>query len=209
MNPEPVLLRMQSVAVRLGGRDVLAGLDLEVRRGQAVAVTGPSGIGKTTALRAAAGVVTPTAGIVRRSGPAATVFQDPRLLPWRPVLANVLFGLGRRATEAETARAREVLTELGVGEAVDLLPGALSGGMRRRAALARALVVRPDLLIVDEPFAHLDQESADAVAGVLRDHARRGGGILLAAHELDRVDALAAETHPLPTADARGGNRVR
>ncbi len=143
------------------------GVSLQVPRGQFLAILGPSGSGKSTLLRMIAGLDRPTAGrieIERSPTPAegsdiAYVFQDAHLLPWRRVLKNValpleLRGVGR-AVRRE--RAREALAMVGLADVERLFPAQLSGGMRMRVSLARALVTRPRLLLLDEPFAALDE----------------------------------------------------
>lgn len=192
---------MDGVRLRWGSAPPV---DLVVDAGEVVAVVGPSGVGKTTLLRTAAGLVAPLAGEVRLRGRAATVFQDARLLPRRSVLANTLFGLGRAATAAEEARARSLLARLDLAGTEGAVPAELSGGMRRRVALARALLVEPDLLLADEPFAHLDPERADTVASLVRDHVAGGGGVLLAAHEAERVADLADHVVDLGAAAPEG-----
>ena len=148
------------------GTLALDGLDLEVRRGELLTVLGPSGCGKSTALRIIAGLSDPTTGIVEWSaGPTdlsqriGFVFQEPTLMPWATVADNVrlpfrLGGLLNEQTEARVARALEHVGLEGFG---DVYPRELSGGMKMRVSIARALVTEPDLLLMDEPFAALDE----------------------------------------------------
>ncbi|MFJ7242886.1 ATP-binding cassette domain-containing protein [Streptomyces olivaceus] len=193
------LLVMKEIGIRFGAAMPVKHISLTVRRGETVALTGPSGAGKTTVLRTAAGLLAPTTGTVLH-GPAAqytTLFQDPRLLPWRTVRQNVFYGLGRRPTQTETERAERLLDRLGLTAAASLRPGEVSGGMQRRAALVRALVPAPDLLLADEPFAHLDPEWSDEVERLLTATAESGSGVLLAAHQPDRIRRLATKTVPV------------
>jgi NitT/TauT family transport system ATP-binding protein len=143
---------------------VLAGISFDVTAGSFVALLGPSGCGKSTALRIMAGLEQPSGGLARIS-PAGTpcgfVFQDASLMPWRSVRANVSIGLELRGDAGGLIadRVHEALDLVGLSDAADLMPHELSGGMKMRASLARALVVRPDLLLLDEPFAALDEET--------------------------------------------------
>jgi NitT/TauT family transport system ATP-binding protein len=149
--------------VEPGGTQALAGLDLDVASGDFLALLGPSGCGKSTALRLIAGLVAPTAGTVRRhlADPRALgfVFQEPTLLPWATVERNVALPLkllGMPRGEA-TARTAELLAQLGLAGFGRAYPRELSGGMKMRVSIARALAPRPRLLLLDEPFAALDE----------------------------------------------------
>jgi len=146
----------------------LGRLDLDVSKGEFVSLLGPSGCGKSTALRLIAGLNAPTSGIVRvsnRAGQARPghsigfVFQEPTLMPWASVRDNVRLPLKLAHAPAAEANARvdEALTQVGLAEFADAFPRELSGGMKMRVSLARALVTDPDILLMDEPFAALDE----------------------------------------------------
>jgi len=146
----------------------LGPLDLDVRRGEFVSLLGPSGCGKSTALRLIAGLIAPSAGTVgvsHRSGEARPghaigfVFQEPTLMPWTSVRENVRLPLKLVSAPAAEADARvgEALALVGLAEFADAYPRELSGGMKMRVSLARALVTHPDILLMDEPFAALDE----------------------------------------------------
>jgi NitT/TauT family transport system ATP-binding protein len=138
----------------------LDGVDLEVAPGEFVALLGPSGCGKSTLLRLIAGLDRADGGAVEvGGGGAAFVFQDAHLLPWRTVLDNVALPLELRgvAVAERLTQARAAIAEVGLGDAEGRRPAELSGGMRMRVSLARALVTRPRLLLLDEPFAALDE----------------------------------------------------
>ncbi len=154
---------LSAVEVAYPGRGVALGpFDLALAPGEIVALVGPSGCGKSTALRLLAGLEQPTSGTVTRTpgrGETSVVFQSPTLAPWLTAEANValpleLAGVARNAARA---RAREALGRVGLGQATAARPAQLSGGMAMRAALARALVTAPRLLLLDEPFAALDE----------------------------------------------------
>lgn len=145
--------------MRLGGKTILQGLDLAVTGSGLIAIMGPTGIGKTTLLRVIAGLICPNAGRRRCQARIATIFQDARLLPWQSALDNAAFGLRAGGMSAALARqhASALLERLGLSPEDQVKrPHALSGGMRQRAAIARALAVEPDLLLMDEPFSGLD-----------------------------------------------------
>ncbi len=147
-----------------GGVRALDRLDVEIGAGEFVSVLGPSGCGKSTLLRIVAGLERASAGSVHlgevnRAPRIAFVFQDAHLLPWRNVLRNVVLPLelmGKNAGEAKEA-ARAALAQVGLSEATHRYPNQLSGGMKMRVSLARALVTEPELLLLDEPFAALDE----------------------------------------------------
>lgn len=150
------------------GVAALGPLDLEVRRGEFVSLLGPSGCGKSTALRLIAGLAAPTSGIVQVARAAAGargghaigfVFQEPTLTPWASVAENVRLPLKLAHVSAAAAKSRvdAALAQVGLAEFAGAFPRELSGGMKMRVSLARALVTDPDILLMDEPFAALDE----------------------------------------------------
>ena len=192
-------------------RPVLQDLNFSITRGQFVVLNGASGAGKSTVLRLIAGLLKPDGGRVRVAGedPArlrgaalgalrraiGMVPQDIHLLADRSVLENVMLpvlasGLSRRAA---AQRARAALNRVGLA-AADEMPEALSGGAQQRAALARAIVNRPALLLVDEPTAHLDASAARQLLDLLGEFARSGVTVVMASH---------GEPAPLPAAARR------
>lgn len=151
------------------GVKALGPIDLAIQQGELVSLLGPSGCGKSTALKILAGLLPPTRGNIVWNGPRPEigfVFQDPTLMPWSTVQDNVrlpldIAGVPRREGDA---RAEAALTRAGLGrEFAAVFPRALSGGMRMRVSIARALAARPKLLLMDEPFAALDEISRDAL----------------------------------------------
>ena len=158
-----------------GGVEAIRNLDLDIAAGEFVALLGPSGCGKSTLLRVIAGLDRPTAGTVAfdDEGDAprlAFVFQDAHLLPWRTVLRNVALPLElwRQPGEQCESRASAAIEQVGLADAIDRFPAQLSGGMRMRASLARALVNDPELLLLDEPFAALDEITRQHIDDQLR-----------------------------------------
>jgi NitT/TauT family transport system ATP-binding protein len=144
-----------------GGVVAVESIDLTIAPGEFVAILGPSGSGKSTLLRMIAGLDRPTGGAVHLTRPPriAYVFQDAHLLPWRNVLRNVALPLELSEVDrgARESRALAAIEQVGLSDAVRRYPAQLSGGMRMRVSLARALVTNPELLLLDEPFAALDE----------------------------------------------------
>jgi sulfonate transport system ATP-binding protein len=172
-----------------GGRRVLDGLDLDIAPGEFVALLGVSGTGKSTLLRALAGLDRQVTGMIDVPDRIAVAFQEPRLLPWRTVLANVALGL--RTREPQTA-ARIALAEVGLTERAQAWPLTLSGGEAQRAALARALVREPGLLLLDEPFSALDALTRITMHRlVVSLWNRHKPAVLLVTHDVDEALALA------------------
>jgi NitT/TauT family transport system ATP-binding protein len=138
-----------------------------------VSVVGPSGCGKSTLLNILSGVDTPSGGTVQvtqddRPANKGYVFQDPRLLPWRTVMQNMLY-VSDLPDEEARANAREYLEMVGLSDAGDMFPGQLSGGMQQRVGIARAFSVDPDILLMDEPFSHLDAITARSLRDQLQE----------------------------------------
>ena len=144
------------------GTDAIAPLDLSVAQGEFISLVGPSGCGKSTLLRLAAGLSTPTTGAITK-GPVTQpeigfVFQEPTLMPWATVTENVLLPLALKNAEGdERTRVDDALALVGLTDFASAYPRELSGGMKMRVSIARALVTQPDLMLLDEPFAALDE----------------------------------------------------
>jgi NitT/TauT family transport system ATP-binding protein len=176
------MLEMRDLHLSFGPRSVLDGIHLDVRPGERIGVIGPSGAGKSTLLRLAAGLLRPDSGTCRNSFlRTRLVFQDPRLLPWRSVAANLDIALRAGGVPAGEIAARRDrwLARVGLSDAAHAWPGELSGGMAQRAALARALALEPDLLLLDEPFSALDPAMRADLGKLCADQARATGAALV------------------------------
>jgi NitT/TauT family transport system ATP-binding protein len=179
-----------------GTKRVLADLHLTVKPGEVVALIGPSGCGKSTLLRILAGLDRRFLGTVRRPERLGMVFQDPRLLPWMGAAANIALA----APEATPDEIGDLLARLGLAGEEETLPGRLSLGMARRVAVARALAVRPELLLLDEAFVSLDEESARLTRQAVADYcARHRPAAVMVSHSPDDMAHLATRVMPLAT----------
>jgi NitT/TauT family transport system ATP-binding protein len=204
----PELLRMSRVDKTFGGQVVaLKDMDLRVNAGDFISLLGPSGCGKSTALRLIAGLLTPTAGAARwkqpqQSGDLGVVFQEPTLMPWATVEQNVwlpqrLKGRSLRDARADIAEALELV---GLDGFAGAYPRELSGGMKMRVSIARALVTHPKLILMDEPFAALDEITRFKLNNdLLEVKARLGCTVIFVTHSVfesvflsDRIVVMAA-----------------
>lgn len=196
----------------------LDGIDLDIAPGAFVALLGPSGCGKSTLLRLVAGLDRADAGaaVVEADGgpagpggaraPIAYVFQDAHLLPWRSVLENAALPLELAGAPLEERRAaaRDALAQVGLADAGDRYPAELSGGMRMRVSLARAMVTRPRLLLLDEPFAALDELTRSRLDDQLRAlWAELGMTVLFVTHSITEAAYLAQRAVVLSARPAR------
>lgn len=185
-----VAISLRQVCVRLGQETVLHEIDLEIPHGEFLAIVGPSGEGKSTLLRVIAGLLPPGAGTVNVSTPPALMFQDDRLLPWRTALGNVQ--LPRDLGAGGELAASEALDLVGMSHYGDYFPAQLSGGMRARVALARALAQCSDILLLDEPFSALDALVRERFNSELRKlHEKTGHTTVLVTHSIREAVWLA------------------
>lgn len=182
------MIDIDRVCFSYGQKEVFRGLTLHVGAGERVAVCGESGCGKTTLLRLVMGLEKPVSGTVTvRTARIGALFQEDRLLPYLTVARNCeLFA-------ADAASVRPMLRALGLSDAADALPSALSGGMARRAALARSLCRSAELYLFDEPFNGLDTENA-ARAAELVCRVTEGKTVLVVTHRAGEADALRCRT---------------
>ncbi len=201
------IVALEGVTKRFGATAVLDGFDLALGRGEVVSLIGPSGCGKSTVLRLIAGLESADAGRVRAPDRGVGhVFQDATLMPWASALDNAALPLrfARVGRGEARARARAALEGVGLGAALDKRPAELSGGMRMRVALARALVGEAEVLLLDEPFAALDEitrfrlnDDLTALA------ARRGLSILFVTHSVYEAVGLSDRIAVMSTAGGR------
>jgi NitT/TauT family transport system ATP-binding protein len=195
-----VSVQLEGVRRVFGNNHVaIAGMDLRIDAGEFLALLGPSGCGKSTLLRMIARLGEPDSGQIRIEPNAerfqtAFVFQDAHLLPWRNVLANAALPLelmGKSKAKREE-KARAALEQVGLLDALDRYPAELSGGMRMRVSLARALVTEPRLLLLDEPFAALDEITRFHLDVQLRElWQRRGMTVIFVTHSVSEAAFLA------------------
>ena len=170
------------------GRGILHGIDLEIRQGEFVVLLGRSGSGKSTLLRILARLDPHFDGVLHVPDRPSVAFQDSRLLPWSRVIDNVTLGLTDRDAKR---RATELLAEVGLADRARAWPKTLSGGEAQRAALARALVRQPELLLMDEPFGALDALTRIKMHRLLRTLCERyRPGVLLVTHDVDEAVLL-------------------
>ena len=171
---------------------VLRGVTLSAATGEITVILGKSGCGKTTLLRLVGGLEAPDSGRIAFTGREKTafVFQEPRLMPWLTVAGNIRFGLRLREREPETVR--RIIHTVGLNGFERALPSQLSGGMRQRVALGRALAVSPSFLLMDEPFAALDAFTREGMQKeLLRVRDETQAGILFVTHSIGEALLLA------------------
>jgi NitT/TauT family transport system ATP-binding protein len=185
---------------------VLVDVTMEAKKDQLVAVTGPSGCGKSTLLRIIAGLIKPTSGTVSVLGSevrgprddVSMVFQNFVLLPWRTALENVLFGLSSKkglSDQEKMSKAREALENAGLSGFENVYPGELSGGMKQRVGVARALATEPRVMLLDEPFSSLDDLTAERlrkeIYTILINPQTSVQTVILVSHNVEEIIELA------------------
>jgi NitT/TauT family transport system ATP-binding protein len=186
----------------VGGYTAVSGIDLSVRPGEFVAIVGPTGSGKSTILNAAAGLLKPSAGQVRIFGSdlshlnlrAGYLFQQDALMPWKTALDNVAVALESKGVSRNDAlqRARDWLGRVGLSAFVDRYPHMLSGGQRKRVALAQVLIRDPEILLMDEPFGPLDAQTRQIMGNLLLSlWAADRKAVMFVTHDLEEAIALA------------------
>jgi ABC-type nitrate/sulfonate/bicarbonate transport system ATPase subunit len=205
------LLQLNGVSRAFGAVEAIGCLDLEIDRGEFVAVVGPSGCGKTTLLNLLSGYDTPTAGTVQRKGSLRVVYQQDGLFPWLTVTENIDLGLRQVADPTERARLRqELISSISLDGFADHYPHQLSGGMRQRVELARALAGNSDILLMDEPFSALDYltrlRMRQELAQILHERPRT---VVFVTHDIEEAVQLADRIVVLTARPARVQREVR
>lgn len=196
--PPPEVICASLAKTFAGGTEAVSPINVTFSAGKTTALVGPSGCGKSTLLRMIAGLEDPSAGKVDVGGapPVATLkraglsvaFQDPSLLPWRSVRGNIELALKLARRKGRTAEIDELITLVGLDGFGDTRPAELSGGMRQRAAIARALATRPGLLLLDEPFGAVDELTRNQLAQDLpRIWEARGTTTILVTHSVSEA----------------------
>lgn len=181
-------MKLKGLAKAYGETVVLAGFSLELPKTGIIGFFGPSGCGKTTLFSLMAGLIPPDAGeISERPSPVSCVFQEDRLLPWSTALDNV-----RRGAGVTREQAGAILADVGLKEALHKYPGELSGGMGRRAAIARALVFPAPLLLMDEPFSNIDQANKENLYEILKKR-KNSQLICIISHDKEELNRLCDE----------------
>jgi NitT/TauT family transport system ATP-binding protein len=207
------LVSLEAAEVDYGGRRAFGPVDLTIEVGEITALVGPSGCGKSTALRLLAGLEPPTRGVARRTlarGETAVVFQAPTLMPWASALDNVALPLALMGAPDARARAGEALVQVGLSDAAALRPAQLSGGMAMRVSLARAIVAQPRLLLLDEPFAALDEVVRRRLADdILALWAVHRPAIVFVTHNVEEAAYMASRVVVLTRGPGRIAHQAR
>lgn len=198
-------LRLEGIYLSFGKVNVLSNLSLDVSRGEFLAVVGPSGCGKTTLLNLCAGFNTPSSGSVIRTGRVRMVYQQDGLFPWQTVRENIGLGLRHLDDDAERKeQLKEMVRLIRLDGFEDHYPHQLSGGMRQRVELARALAGESDVLLLDEPFSSLDYITRLRMRGELARMLReRPRTVVLVTHDIEEAAQLADRVVVLTERPAR------
>jgi ABC-type nitrate/sulfonate/bicarbonate transport system ATPase subunit len=188
-------LEMHEITAGYGSKPLFSGFSAELKTGKITSLVGLSGCGKSTLLRIAAGLQSPKRGnVVAHTQNHSMVFQQDALLSWRTALDNVALPLELQRRSDAKEKAYQALQEVGLGEDASKKPREMSGGMRMRCALARALVTQPELLFLDEAFSALDALTRKQIYGLFLDlYERRPFSALLVTHDLDEAVFLSDE----------------
>jgi NitT/TauT family transport system ATP-binding protein len=186
------MLKITDMTFAFDKKTIFHNFSLEVKKGEILALMAPSGYGKTTLLGLVAGTLKPQKGEIENTfEKVAYVFQEPRLFPWLTVKENLL-AVMEKADEDSKKTVAECLTLVGLADAADKYPDELSGGMKSRASLARALAYGGDLFLLDEPFAALDEDLRRDLSLKIKDYLRaRGASAILVTHNREDAESIA------------------
>ena len=204
-------IQLNAVSCAFDALEVIQNFDLEVMKGEFVALVGPSGCGKTTLLDIISGHRAPNAGAVTASGRVRAIYQKDGLFPWLTARQNILLGLRETAPKTERSRQlEELLALIKLEEFADYYPRQLSGGMKQRVELARALAGDSDILLMDEPFSALDYQTRLRMRHeLIRLLAQRPRTVVLVTHDLEEAAQLADRIFVLTDRPARIRRELR
>ena len=208
------LVNLDRVCKYYGDLKALAGVNITIRRGEVVCLVGPSGCGKTTVMNIVAGLIVPDGGYasVARDSVIGYVFQEPRLLPWKTVEANIAFAqasVGIPSVEAKAIRGN-LIRQAGLQSFERSFPSQLSGGMKQRVSLIRALAVKPNILLLDEPFKSMDPATVEVIQGMVLELIEGGDiGVLMVTHGNAEANRLSNRLYVLSARPARVLREVR
>ncbi len=195
--PKDYLLKVENLTHKFGREKVLEDIDFTMRRGDSFAIIGPSGCGKTTLMRLCSGLLENEKGTIEKTTTnIGFMFQTPRLLPWESTAKNMALGLRARGVSAEECREKikQMARFLGLtDDDLEKYPYQLSGGMQSRVAMGRALVLEPDLLLLDEPFTGLDIGLKKELLWALKQETEKKTALLMITHDLTEALELTHE----------------
>jgi len=194
------LVLVRNLEKSFNGEKILEGISLEVKRGEVVGLVGPNGTGKSTLVRILAGVERPDSGEISVKGGLSVVYQEDYLLPWKKLRDNICLGLRFRGRDCEPLG---VAKRLGIEGFLEKYPKEVSGGTRRKAAIARALLLDFNVLILDEPFTGLDQGSKESLLSVITELANYGKSVLVVSHQLEELFRVSDRVYVISGRPAR------